>query len=317
MAMEYLQPAYGEARCRSGQAKLVMLLCRANLSTTLGCSFARQRWKMSLVSLDAAGSCGSRVLTCLARHEVVVNGVAGSLLCRLWAHWTSVCGVPWAGCRGLDAGRHELQDVEAMGECIGRSDAVTQWCSTSGARGHELRQRPIHTALCCQRELQGRHCGGLQCWHAGPDFRLHCAKRKRGPTVRTDGWHLQRAWRFACIVRSLYCFAAHGCAARGTSMLSACLCSQSYVIACNAVVLCWMSVRILLRVVCWITVKDCLQAQQKQFDCRDACCTPRDVLLLRADITRLPFATSSLAAIHAGAAIHCWPNPTIAVRVRV
>ena len=43
----------------------------------------------------------------------------------------------------------------------------------------------------------------------------------------------------------------------------------------------------------------------------------RNVLLLRADITRLPFATSSLAAIHAGAAIHCWPNPTIAVRIRI
>ncbi len=38
------------------------------------------------------------------------------------------------------------------------------------------------------------------------------------------------------------------------------------------------------------------------------------VLLLRADITRLPFPTGSVAAIHAGAAIHCWPNPTIAVR---
>ena len=43
----------------------------------------------------------------------------------------------------------------------------------------------------------------------------------------------------------------------------------------------------------------------------------RNVLLLRADITRLPFATSSLAAIHAGAAIHCWPNPTIAVRIHI
>jgi hypothetical protein len=42
--------------------------------------------------------------------------------------------------------------------------------------------------------------------------------------------------------------------------------------------------------------------------------TRSGVLLLRADITRLPFPTGSVAAIHAGAAIHCWPNPTIAVR---
>ena len=35
--------------------------------------------------------------------------------------------------------------------------------------------------------------------------------------------------------------------------------------------------------------------------------------LLRADVARLPFATGSLAAVHAGAAIHCWPDPTAAV----
>jgi len=37
------------------------------------------------------------------------------------------------------------------------------------------------------------------------------------------------------------------------------------------------------------------------------------VLLLRADVGRLPFPTGSLAAVHAGAAIHCWPNPTAAM----
>jgi hypothetical protein len=36
-------------------------------------------------------------------------------------------------------------------------------------------------------------------------------------------------------------------------------------------------------------------------------------MLLRADVGRLPFATGSVAALHAGAAIHCWPNPTAAV----
>ena len=36
-------------------------------------------------------------------------------------------------------------------------------------------------------------------------------------------------------------------------------------------------------------------------------------MLLRADVGRLPFATESLSAIHAGAAIHCWPDPSQAV----
>mmetsp|Transcript_5371 Transcript_5371/g.14464 ORF Transcript_5371/g.14464 Transcript_5371/m.14464 type:complete len:351 (-) Transcript_5371:679-1731(-) len=37
------------------------------------------------------------------------------------------------------------------------------------------------------------------------------------------------------------------------------------------------------------------------------------ILLLRADVGRLPFPTGSVAAIHAGAAIHCWPNPQAAL----
>lgn len=36
-------------------------------------------------------------------------------------------------------------------------------------------------------------------------------------------------------------------------------------------------------------------------------------LLLRADVARLPFHTGSVAAVHAGAAIHCWPNPQAAL----
>ena len=40
----------------------------------------------------------------------------------------------------------------------------------------------------------------------------------------------------------------------------------------------------------------------------------RKLALVRADVARLPFATGSLAAIHAGAAIHCWPDPTAAVQ---
>lgn len=39
----------------------------------------------------------------------------------------------------------------------------------------------------------------------------------------------------------------------------------------------------------------------------------RRVALVRADVARLPFETGSLAAVHAGAAIHCWPMPALAV----
>ncbi|XP_066351454.1 uncharacterized methyltransferase At1g78140, chloroplastic-like [Miscanthus floridulus] len=35
--------------------------------------------------------------------------------------------------------------------------------------------------------------------------------------------------------------------------------------------------------------------------------------LVRADISRLPFVSGSIDAVHAGAAIHCWPSPACAV----
>ncbi|KAF9682529.1 hypothetical protein SADUNF_Sadunf05G0118500 [Salix dunnii] len=38
-----------------------------------------------------------------------------------------------------------------------------------------------------------------------------------------------------------------------------------------------------------------------------------NLILVRADIARLPFISGSLDAIHAGAAIHCWPSPSAAV----
>lgn len=41
---------------------------------------------------------------------------------------------------------------------------------------------------------------------------------------------------------------------------------------------------------------------------------PKDnLILVRADISRLPFASSSVDAVHAGAALHCWPSPSAAV----
>ncbi|GAB4845055.1 hypothetical protein Ancab_038461 [Ancistrocladus abbreviatus] len=37
------------------------------------------------------------------------------------------------------------------------------------------------------------------------------------------------------------------------------------------------------------------------------------LILVRADISRLPFVSSSVDAVHAGAALHCWPSPSLAV----
>ncbi|KAL6527255.1 hypothetical protein OROGR_016345 [Orobanche gracilis] len=38
-----------------------------------------------------------------------------------------------------------------------------------------------------------------------------------------------------------------------------------------------------------------------------------NLILVRADISRLPFASGSVDAVHAGAALHCWPSPSAAV----
>jgi len=46
---------------------------------------------------------------------------------------------------------------------------------------------------------------------------------------------------------------------------------------------------------------------------KDSAVDSKKVVLIRADVARLPFATSSLTAVHAGAAIHCWPQPTTSV----
>ncbi|XVE55480.1 hypothetical protein DITRI_Ditri03aG0162100 [Diplodiscus trichospermus] len=39
------------------------------------------------------------------------------------------------------------------------------------------------------------------------------------------------------------------------------------------------------------------------------------VTLVRADISRLPLKSSSVDAVHAGAALHCWPSPSTAVSI--
>ncbi|KAJ0457817.1 putative demethylmenaquinone methyltransferase [Helianthus annuus] len=38
-----------------------------------------------------------------------------------------------------------------------------------------------------------------------------------------------------------------------------------------------------------------------------------NLILVRADIARLPFASSSIDVVHAGAALHCWPSPSAGV----
>ncbi|KAI3807782.1 hypothetical protein L1987_23716 [Smallanthus sonchifolius] len=41
-----------------------------------------------------------------------------------------------------------------------------------------------------------------------------------------------------------------------------------------------------------------------------SCASGLNLILVRADIARLPFASSSIDAVHAGAALHCWPSPS-------
>ncbi|KAL3143218.1 hypothetical protein ABBQ38_002072 [Trebouxia sp. C0009 RCD-2024] len=55
-----------------------------------------------------------------------------------------------------------------------------------------------------------------------------------------------------------------------------------------------------------------LQQTQELFN-KDQLLNRSKLALVRADVGRLPFATGSVAAIHAGAAIHCWPDPTAAM----
>ncbi|XP_020592599.1 uncharacterized methyltransferase At2g41040, chloroplastic isoform X1 [Phalaenopsis equestris] len=46
---------------------------------------------------------------------------------------------------------------------------------------------------------------------------------------------------------------------------------------------------------------------------QDASLLATNLALMRADVSRLPFASGSIDAVHAGAALHCWPSPSNAV----
>ncbi|MCO5563805.1 hypothetical protein L7F22_017454 [Adiantum nelumboides] len=46
---------------------------------------------------------------------------------------------------------------------------------------------------------------------------------------------------------------------------------------------------------------------------QDRALVNRNLALVRADVARLPFATGTIDAVHAGAALHCWPSPSAGV----
>ncbi|MBA0764369.1 hypothetical protein Gotri_013725 [Gossypium trilobum] len=48
---------------------------------------------------------------------------------------------------------------------------------------------------------------------------------------------------------------------------------------------------------------------------QDASILASNIALVRADVSRLPFSSGSVDAVHAGAALHCWPSPLNAVSV--
>jgi len=50
-----------------------------------------------------------------------------------------------------------------------------------------------------------------------------------------------------------------------------------------------------------------------EFIKQDKALSTANLALVRADISRLPFTTGSVDAVHAGAALHCWPSPSSAV----
>ncbi|KAJ4810560.1 Demethylmenaquinone methyltransferase [Rhynchospora pubera] len=50
-----------------------------------------------------------------------------------------------------------------------------------------------------------------------------------------------------------------------------------------------------------------------EFSKQDESLSNTNFALVRADVSRLPFASCSVDAVHAGAALHCWPSPSNAV----
>ncbi|XVE98451.1 hypothetical protein REPUB_Repub03eG0107700 [Reevesia pubescens] len=55
--------------------------------------------------------------------------------------------------------------------------------------------------------------------------------------------------------------------------------------------------------------------QCNDFIKQDTSLLASNIALVRADVSRLPFSSGSIDAVHAGAALHCWPSPSNAVRI--
>ncbi|MFQ6668659.1 hypothetical protein Gotur_034219 [Gossypium turneri] len=53
--------------------------------------------------------------------------------------------------------------------------------------------------------------------------------------------------------------------------------------------------------------------QCNDFIKQDASLLASNTALVRADVSRLPFSSGSIDAVHAGAALHCWPSPSNAI----
>ncbi|XVE63615.1 hypothetical protein DITRI_Ditri07aG0033800 [Diplodiscus trichospermus] len=53
--------------------------------------------------------------------------------------------------------------------------------------------------------------------------------------------------------------------------------------------------------------------QCSDFIKQDTSILDRNIALVRADVSRLPFSSGSIDAVHAGAAVHCWPSASNAI----
>ena len=62
-----------------------------------------------------------------------------------------------------------------------------------------------------------------------------------------------------------------------------------------------------------VDYSEAMLTQTRQFIDRMDTSFEASLLMVRGDVGRLPFPTGSFKAIFAGAAIHCWPNPAIAL----
>ncbi len=169
-----------------------------------------------------------------------------------------------------------------------RSHGLPAACLRPGAGGHELRLGPLHQEVCAPWLYL------LQ----GPSSTPHCANRLCSHCVRLHAGRFARSGSFQGVVAADF---SESMLKQARDYLqvrrTACCCS----VRCESKCLCSA-----LHTASSPPLRGAQEDRGKQ-DVPGAC----PVLLLRADVGRLPFATGSVAGIHAGAAIHCWPNPQV------